>query len=688
MKKTTKEGYLKALHAIDPRDLSYEEWLKVGMSLKKEGLTAQDWETWSQEDTDRYHAGECFRKWMGFTQESEGSVTGGTLMALAKENGYQTRPEGRVLTWDDVISAERVIDESWLEEEHITAPASDWDPRADLIRYLESLFDPGDIVGYVSESFQGDDGKYRPAGAGVYVRSAGELITSLKKYPDIKTSIGSYSEEAGGWIRFNPLDGKGVKDENVTAFKYALIESDEISPEKQLAIIRELELPCRAIVSSGNKSIHAIVHIGADNLPEYKKRVDFLFQWCEKNGLRLDKQNKNPSRLSRMPGLMRSGKKQFLIDTKTGKEDFDTWAEWIDDINDDLGSPALPPEDDKPPELAPALIEGILRQGHKMMVAGPSKAGKSFLMMELACAVAMGGLWLGRKVKKGRVLYVNLEIDERSAWNRFWDILQTEGLTYKDLGGNLQMWSLRGKAVPMDKLAGKIIRRAEKAKYTAIILDPIYKVITGDENSASDMAYFTSQFDRVAESLGASFIYAHHHSKGAQGGKKSIDRASGSGVFARDPDAFLDMTQLECPEELRGDYGLLKPSTTAWRVEPNLREFENFATFDLYFDWPRHYPDSEGVLKKLAPAGTSMWGSDVSKELGAKRASERREAKAEEDREDFDRAFQALTSTTGKSYVGVSEMADYFDCTNKTIRNRVNKYAGYVIENGLVEKGK
>ena len=31
----------------------------------------------------------------------------------------------------------------------------------------------------------------------------------------------------------------------------------------------------------------------------------------------------------------------------------------------------------------------------------------------------------------------------------------------------------------------------------AIIIDPIYKVITGDENSASDMAAFCNQFDKI-----------------------------------------------------------------------------------------------------------------------------------------------------------------------------------------------
>ena len=116
--------------------------------------------------------------------------------------------------------------------------------------------------------------------------------------------------------------------------------------------------------------------------------------------------------------------------------------------------------------------------------------------------------------------------------------------------GNIDIWNLRGKSVPMDKLAPKLIRRASKKNYIAIIIDPIYKVLTGDENSADQMGKFTNQFDKVASELGCAVIYCHHHSKGSQGGKKSMDRASGSGVFARDPDALIDLIELELTEDI------------------------------------------------------------------------------------------------------------------------------------------
>lgn len=115
---------------------------------------------------------------------------------------------------------------------------------------------------------------------------------------DIGSVLGDYNEEAGAWIRFNPLDGAGVKNENVVSFKYALVESDTMDIEKQNAILRELELPIAVLVHSGKKSLHAIVKINAQSYDEYKQRVNYLYEICLKNDLKIDSQNRNPSRFS------------------------------------------------------------------------------------------------------------------------------------------------------------------------------------------------------------------------------------------------------------------------------------------------------------------------------------------------------------------------------------------------------
>ena len=87
-----------------------------------------------------------------------------------------------------------------------------------------------------------------------------------------------------------------------------MVESDTTDITHQNQIIRELELPIACLVYSGGKSLHAIVRIDAANFDEYRKRVDYLYDVCKKNGIDIDRQNKNPSRLSRMPGVERNGK--------------------------------------------------------------------------------------------------------------------------------------------------------------------------------------------------------------------------------------------------------------------------------------------------------------------------------------------------------------------------------------------
>ena len=724
------------LQSVDPAALSYQDWVNVGMALKQEGYPCEVWDSWSQRDS-RYSAGECARKWRGFNG-SAAPVTGGTIVQLAKEQGSG----GHEIDWGDEITDDlTVVDRSWLESREVTAPKQ-WHPARELIRYLETLFDVNETVGYVTESWQKDGGKYLPT-KGCFDRTAGQLIEALSKCDDdLGAVLGDYKPEAGAWIRFNPLDGKGVKNENVTEFRYALVESDDMPIEQQNALIRELELPVACLVHSGGKSLHAIVRIDAPDYTEYRRRVDYLYEVLKKNGFTLDTQNKNPSRLSRMPGITRNGNKQFLVDTNIGKESWEAWKEWVESVNDNLPEfESLSDCWNDMPDLAPCLIDGVLRQGHKMLIAGPSKAGKSFALIELCIAIADGRKWLQWQCAKGRVLYVNLELDRASCLHRFKDVYEAMQWPIASIG-NIDIWNLRGKSLPMDKLAPKLIRRAMKQNYIAVVIDPIYKIITGDENSADQMAAFCNQFDKVCTELGCAVIYCHHHSKGAQGGKKSMDRASGSGVFARDPDAMLDLVELELPQEVieqqqnaaatkawlewirlreptlmdkisqddecspaalerivRNNLPLwmcegamnhvqrvreVAGAYTGWRVEGTLREFPKFKPVNLWFRYPVHQLDDSSILGDLDADGTEpKW----------KRAHQVRRQSAEQQRENQKQQFaEAIANCCAGEPPTVSELVQYFAGAGKemkpdTLRKSLKKF-GFVIDknNGKIRK--
>lgn len=311
-----KTSLTEIMEHIDPGSLNYQEWINVGMALKQEGYSVNAWDMWSSRDTGRYHRGECARKWNSFSGSSS-PVTGGTIVQMALDHGWV--PErGHELDWCDTIqrdSEKVVVDQNWIEGKEVHEP-EDWNPVDHLVRYLETLFEAGENVGYVTGSWEKTDEKgtrWLPQ-KGSWDRTAGQLIEQLNQCNgDIGAVLGDYNPEAGAWIRFNPLDGNGCKNENVTEYRYALVESDSTEIDQQNAILRELELPIACLVHSGKKSLHAIVRVDASDYNEYRKRVDYLYDVCQKNGIVVDTQNRNPSRLSRMPGILRKGKKQFLL---------------------------------------------------------------------------------------------------------------------------------------------------------------------------------------------------------------------------------------------------------------------------------------------------------------------------------------------------------------------------------------
>lgn len=652
------------LSYIDP-DESYETWIQVGMALKHEGYSLTIWEDWSRKGN-KFHDGECSRKWDSFGEETDTIVTGATITNLAKSGGWKNEDSPIAMNArlpDDLT----ILDPEYIEPEQLKVPTDTaWTNRAraeELINYVKALFDDDEIVSYTTKSFKDKDGKFKPIEEGLHIY-AGDMVKRLKQYGRIDLAIGSQtisSDEddshlsGGAWIRFNPMNGNGAKNSDVTSYRYTLIESDKMSVSKQIAMIRALELPVAALVYSGGKSVHAIVRVDADTFKEYQQRVQFIYEICEKNGFKVDTQNKNPSRLSRMPGEYRGDKKQFLIATNIGHGSYKEWLEYVEEAADDL-----PPFTDleevfsNPPELAPELIHGVLRQGHKMLFVGPSKAGKSFALIELAIAIAEGGTWLDFQCSQGKVLYINLEIDSASCIHRFIDVYNALGMPPENLQ-NIEIWNLRGAAIPMDKLAPKIIRRAKKYGFKAIIIDPIYKVIMGDENAAGDMAKFCNQFDLLCRDLGCSTIYCHHHSKGPQGQKKAMDRASGSGVFARDPDAVIDVTPLSAKEET----GQLN----AFKVSGILREFPPFKEFCIVYHYPIHTVDHSGFLDMAAVEGSL---EDL-QERGRDSSRKVREAGKNSRREQIVLLIEGALSSGNQ--ITQKQLAERFNCSIRTIRN-------------------
>jgi hypothetical protein len=109
--------------------------------------------------------------------------------------------------------------------------------------------------------------------------------------------------DAGAWIRLNPLDGRGVGDANVAAFRYGLLEFDSISLELQLSLIARLPIPVAAVVTSGGRSVHAWLLVDAPTAESFREQMLRVLGRLVQFGA--DPRTSNPSRLARLPGVQR-----------------------------------------------------------------------------------------------------------------------------------------------------------------------------------------------------------------------------------------------------------------------------------------------------------------------------------------------------------------------------------------------
>jgi hypothetical protein len=224
----------------------------------------------------------------------------------------------------------------------------------------------------------------------------------------------------------------------------------------------------------------------------------------------------------------------------------------------------------------PQIVSGILHQGSKMVLGGGSKSFKTWQLLDLAISVSHGLDWLQFQTSRCRVLYVNFEIQNYAWQKRVRTVAEARNIKMEK--GSLDFLNLRGHASDYKSLLPAISALSKDAAYGLMLLDPAYKLYgTADENAASDIAGLLNAVETLAVETGAAVAFGAHFSKGNQSQKEAIDRISGSGVFARDPDSLLTLTRHE--EE------------GAFTVDAILRNFAPIQPFVVRWEFPLMRPD-------------------------------------------------------------------------------------------------
>lgn len=181
--------------------------------------------------------------------------------------------------------------------------------------------------------------------------------------------------------------------------------------------------------------------------------------------------------------------------------------------------------------MPPVLIDNLLHYGHNMLLYGPSKSYKSFLLIMLCLAIATGGEWMGNRCSQGNVLLIEFENGEIFTYERIKSIMKENNLDESCLS-HISILTVKNN-LDLDKLFEFLIKNIPCGLYSAIVIDPLYKFFDGAESQAEVVDGVLSKIDFFSKKAATSVILCHHTKKENQNYQSMIDKISGSSIIGR-----------------------------------------------------------------------------------------------------------------------------------------------------------
>jgi RecA-family ATPase len=150
------------------------------------------------------------------------------------------------------------------------------------------------------------------------------------------------------------------------------------------------------------------------------------------------------------------------------------------------------------------IVAGLLHAGTKGVLASSSKAGKTWVLLDLATSVASGTPFLKWQTTPGKVLFLNFEIHRAFLKGRLQIVKERKQLANLD---NLRVWTLWGTTAEFEDLLEAIIDEIRSEQFALIVLDPIYKMMVGrSENMASGVGVLCHHIEQLVERTGAAVV--------------------------------------------------------------------------------------------------------------------------------------------------------------------------------------
>jgi RecA-family ATPase len=378
-------------------------------------------------------------------------------------------------------------------------------------KFLAACFEVGENINICRSVWDGE--RERPDGAGE-TRTREEWI-ELFKDDGLKRWQG---DAVGVYCSINPNNGKGRKAEHVTKWRHCLVEFDESTLEEQWAILKKAALPTSCIIRSGGRSLHGWVTVNAQSEPEFRERVEFIYKHLAH--AKPDSANKDPGRLSRLPGAIRTqtGQVQELVECGAPTRTFLEWKEWTvyGDIPEALNWDRLLNFRDEADETT-LLGKRWLCKGGSALWVGSSGLGKSVLCLQAAITWAIGRSFFGiTPTGDGlRSLIIQAENDEGDVAEAVQGVIKSMDLSAKELEMvKKNVIIVRDCTSTGATFVDRARRLVEKYRPHLTWADPLLAFIGGDLSSQETASGFLrNMLNPLALSAGFAWMLIHHTPK-------------------------------------------------------------------------------------------------------------------------------------------------------------------------------
>jgi hypothetical protein len=206
----------------------------------------------------------------------------------------------------------------------------------------------------------------------------------------------------------------------------------------------------------------------------------------------------------------------------------------------------LPPDDEW-------LIDDVLPAEGIGLCYGPSGAGKTFGVLELALAIARGVPFVGREVQQGTVVFIALE-SPRGMLKRIKAYRQET----RDNGADFVLVRYKLEIANPESVNGLIpklwaIQRRTGKAIRLVAFDTLAKALTGqDENAACTASLVTEGMVRIQQATGG-FVLATHHT-----GKDPTRGERGTSAFRAAVDTTMEIARRKDNGEDLRDFWLRK----------------------------------------------------------------------------------------------------------------------------------